>query len=279
LFRLLIEREDRGLTDMEGTGDKRFIIIKRYFPIYLCALVLILCTLFGWNFGKNGIPKGTKYFQITADNGVVLHVLKTDPSNISFSNINDNVVQSGISGINGGFFWENQLLSIAVMDGIPVNGSSEEYGSGWFNVKYARGTMVYDRVTKMVSVQRASSVDDLSFTDATKFWAQGGVSMNLKDDSNWYRLAVNEEGLPFPDDERLRSGLAYDDDGKVYLVVTTTKCTAEKFRIAIKGSIELENLNEAIFLDGDGSSQLLAGKVKLKGDDRAVVQMIVVNGE
>lgn len=264
---------------MEGTGDKGFVVIKRYFPVYLCALILIFSALFGWNFGKNGIPKGTKYFQITADNGVVLHVLKTDPGNISFASINDNVVRAGIRGINGGFFWENQLLSIAVMDGMPVNGSPEEYGSGWYNVKYARGTMVYDRVIKMVNVQRASSVGELYMTDAARFWAQGGVSMNLKDDSNWYRIAVNEEGLPFPDDERLRSGIAYDNDGKVYLVVTSTKCTAEEFRTAMKRITDPGNLNEAIFLDGDGSSQLLAGKVKLKGDDRAVVQMIVVNGE
>ncbi|GAA0385113.1 phosphodiester glycosidase family protein [Paenibacillus motobuensis] len=264
---------------MEGTGDQRFIIIKRYFPIYLCTLVLILSALFGWNLGKDGIPKGTKYFQVIANNKVTLHVLKTDPSNISFSSINDNVVQSGISGINGGFFWENQLLSIAVMDGIPVNGSPEEYGSGWFNTKYARGTMVYDRVTKMVNVQRASSVVDLYMTDATRFWAQGGISMNLQDDSNWYRIAVKEEGLPFPDVERLRSGMAYDNDGKVYLVVTSTKCTAEEFRTAMKRMTDAGNLNEAIFLDGDGSSQLLADKVKLKGDSRAVVQMIVVNGE
>ena len=103
--------------------------------------------------------------------------------------------------------------------------------------------------------------------------------MNIKDDSNWYRIAVQEEGLPFPDDERLRSGMVYDNYGELYLVVTSTKCSAEKFRTAIKGSIADGELNEAIFLDGDGSSQLLAGNIELKGDGRPVVQMIAVNGE
>ncbi|WP_157756143.1 phosphodiester glycosidase family protein [Paenibacillus crassostreae] len=228
---------------------------------------------------KDGIPEDAKYFQITADNGVVLHVLRTEPSSISLYSINDNVVRSETNGINGGFFWDNQLLSIAVMDGIPVNGSPKEYGSGWFNIKYDRGTIVYDRVTGMVDVQRAASVDDLHMSDATKFWAQGGVSMNLKDESKWYNLAVKEERLPFPDDERLRSAMAYDNLGEIYLVVTSSKCTAGQFRTAIKRNVAVGNLNEAIFLDGDGSSQLLAGNVKLEGDARKVLQMIGVTGE
>jgi hypothetical protein len=132
-------------------------------------------------------------------------------------------------------------------------------------------------VTKVVNVQRASSVDDLHMTDEAAFWAQGGVSMNLKDERRWHNIAVKEEGLPFPDDERLRSAMAYDNSGEIYLVVTSTKCTAEQFRTAIKRNVAVENLNEAIFLDGDGSSQLLAGNIKLEGDARTVLQMIVVN--
>lgn len=248
-------------------------------PTYLCGFILIFGIASVWLASKGSFSKGTKYFQIVADNGVVLHVLKTEPSNISLYRINNNVVRSGKEGINGGFFWEDQLLSIAVIDGIPVNGSPKEYGSGWFNVKYARGTMVYDRITGIIDVQQASSVDDLHVTDTTMFWAQGGVSMNLKDEKRWYEIAVEEEHLPFPDDARLRSAMAYDNSGKIYLVVTSTKCTAEEFRTAIKRNIAVENLNEAIFLDGDGSSQLLAGNVKMEGDARKVLQMIGINSE
>jgi len=258
-------------------NHREYITSTKYLPIYVCALILMIGILFGWFFGKDGIPKGVNYFQIEAANGVILHVLKTDPSHISLKSIKDNVVRAKATGINGGFFWGDQLLSIAVMDGIPVNGSSNEYGSGWFNTKYARGTIVYDRVTRMIDVQRVSSVGDLHLTDTTKYWAQGGISMNLKDESNWYRLAAIEEGLPFPNDERLRSGMAYDNNGEVYLIVTSNRCTAEKFRTAIKGSIAVGILNEAIFLDGDGSSQLLAGNARLQGDNRSVVQMIGVN--
>lgn len=264
---------------MKGKGIERFAVLKRPFPIYLCAFILIFGVLSGWLLTKDATPESVNYFQTTADNGVVLHVLRTEPSNISLYSIKDNVVRSETNGINGGFFWEDQLLSIAVMDGMPANGSPKEYGSGWYNVKYVRGTIVYDRVTRMVDVQRAASVDDLHMTAATKFWAQGGVSMNLKDDSRWYNVAVKEEMLPFPDDKRLRSAMAFDNSGEIYLVVTSTKCKAEQFRTAIKRNVAVGNLNEAIFLDGDGSSQLLAGNIQLKGDDRKVLQMIVVNGE
>lgn len=257
----------------------RFAVRRSSFIMYLCVFILILGGVSVWLLNKEDMQQGAKHFQITADNGVVLHVLQTEPSSISLYSVNDNIVRSGISGINGGFFWENQLLSIAAMDGIPANGSPKQYGSGWFNAKYARGTIVYDRVAKTLDVQRAASVDDLNMTDSTKFWAQGGVSMNLNDESKWYNAAVIEEGLPAPDDQRLRSAMAYDKFGDIYLIVTSTKCTAEQFRTAIKSSVAVENLDEAIFLDGDGSSQLLAGKVKLEGDNRKVLQMVVINGE
>ncbi|MCR8656664.1 phosphodiester glycosidase family protein [Paenibacillus endoradicis] len=262
--------------DLTGKENERFVVTRRYFLIYLCAFILIIGIITVWFLSKGDSSEGSKYTQITADNGVVLNVLQTEPSSISLTSINDNVVQSGINGINGGFFWDDSLLSIAVMDGMPTNGNPNDYGSGWFNAKYARGTIVYDRVTKVINVQRAASVDELQMTDESKFWAQGGISMNLKDDSNWYNVAVQEEAIPFPDEDRLRSGMAYDSSGEIYLIVTSNKCTIEQFRTAIKENIAIGKLDEAIFLDGDGSSQLLAGKVQLKGDDRTVVQMIAV---
>ena len=212
---------------------------------------------------------------LPGDPGVVLHVLQTDPSDISLHAINENVTRSGKTGINGGFFWEGQLLSIAVNDGYPVNGKPNEYGSGWFNEKYKRGTMVYDKATKSLSVQRAASVGDLRISDASSFWAQGGVSMSLQEKSDWRSTAIEEEALPFPDDQRLRSAMVYDLQGVVYLIVSSTPCTAEQFRKAILREVGAE-LVDGIFLDGDGSSQLLAGKKKLEGDRRKVLQMIAI---
>ncbi|MEF3353191.1 hypothetical protein PV403_08385 [Paenibacillus sp. GYB006] len=264
---------------MRDQAMNRGTFLRYLSLILLCVFILISSIVYTRFFTKEEIPEGIKYTQTTTDNGVALHVLQTEPDHISLLTINDNVVRSGLPGINGGFFWEDQLLSIAVMDGVPTNRSVKEYGSGWFNTKYDRGTMVYDRITKKVDVQRVASADDLRITDETKFWAQGGVSMNLMDDNRWYQIAIDEEGLPFPSDKRLRSAMAYDTSGDIYLIVSSTKCTAKQFRAAIKSSIAVGKLQEGIFLDGDGSSQLLAGNVKLKGDDRKVVQMIAVNGE
>ncbi|WP_454191224.1 phosphodiester glycosidase family protein [Paenibacillus sp. Marseille-Q7038] len=264
---------------MRNNRVDRFTLIKRALLIFLCASILVLGIVILRFFKTEDIPEGIHYVQTTADNGVVLHVLQTEPSHISLKAINDNVVRSGSYGINGGYFWEDRLLSIAVMDGEPTNGRANEYGSGWFNVKYDRGTMVYDRITKKVNVQQVSSADELRITDETKYWAQGGVSMNITNDDKWVDVAINGEGLPFPDDKRLRSAMAYDSAGDIYLIVSSSKCTAEQFRSAIKSNVGVGKLQEGIFLDGDGSSQLLAGNVKLKGDSRTVVQMIVVNGE
>lgn len=264
---------------MRSQAMNRSILLSCFLLTLLCISILVSSIVYTRFFNKEEIPEGITYIQTTTDNGVTLHVLQTEPDNISLLTINDNVARSGHSGINGGFFWEDQLLSIAVMDGVPANGNAKEYGSGWFNTKYDRGTMVYDRITKKVDVQRAISAGDLRITDETKFWAQGGVSMNLRDDNRWYQIAIDEEGLPFPSDKRLRSAMAYDTSGDIYLIVSSNKCTAEQFRNAIKSSVAFEKLQEGIFLDGDGSSQLLAGNAKLKGDSRTVVQMIAVNGK
>jgi len=246
---------------------------------FMGALLLVAGIIISMNSNRSDIAEKGNYSKITAENEVVLHIIEADPDHISLVTINDNIVRSGKSGINGGFFWENQLLSIAAMDGIPVNGEQGQYGSGWFNAKYARGTLVYDRVTKALDVQRVASVHDLNIADSTQFWAQGGVSMNLKDDSRWYQQAVIEEALPFAEDKRLRSGIVYDDSGVIYLVVSSSKCTSEQFRKAIKENIAVGKLEEGIFLDGDGSSQLLIHDIELSGDDRSVVQMIAVNEE
>ncbi|WP_160031552.1 hypothetical protein [Paenibacillus sp. An7] len=265
---------------MRDKAIDRVALIRRSLLIFFSIFMLTLGIVFAWPFiSIEDTPDGLKYTQITTDNGVTLHVLQTEPDHISLLTINDNVVRSGFPGMNGGFFWEDQLLSIAVMDGVPANGVVKEYGSGWFNTKYDRGTMVYDRITKKIDVQRVASAGDLRISDETKFWAQGGVSMNLMDDNRWYQIAIDEEGLPFPNDKRLRSAMAYDTSGDIYLIVSSTKCTAKQFRTAIKSSVAAGKLQEGIFLDGDGSSQLLAGNVKLKGDSRTVVQMIAVNGE
>jgi hypothetical protein len=241
------------------------------------VLAATAITLLYWLFpGNDRLLEDAIHSRMTAPNGVVLHVLQAHPQRITLQSIDENVTRSGRIGINGGFFWEKQLLSIAVNDGKPVNGEPKQFGSGWFNIKYKRGTLVYDRVAAMLSVQQAASVEELRVTDKTAFWAQGGVSMSLQDDTGWREIALEEEAMPFPDDQRLRSAMAFDAGGNIYLIVSSSKCSAEQFREAIKAEVGGGKLVDGIFLDGDGSSQLLAGKIKLEGDNRTVLQMIEV---
>ncbi|MDF2835168.1 MAG: hypothetical protein K0Q63_808 [Paenibacillus sp.] len=205
--------------------------------------------------------------------GMKLHALKTKPSNVSLEVISNNVTLADRVGINGGFFYGEALVSMAVVGGKPVNGTKAEYGSGWENMKYARGTLVWDGEADSLSVQVVRQATEVKVKDATRFWAQGGISMSLGDDAGW-RAQATAEQAPFPDDERLRSGAVYDDNGFLYLIVSETPGTLESFRAAIKDMLADERLVDGIFLDGDGSSQFLSKEMKLAGDNRPVVQMI-----
>lgn len=161
---------------------------------------------------------------------------------------------------------------------IPVNGKRNTYGSGWFNAKYARGTLVWDAAVQRFSVQVLSSASELTVTDRKSYFAQGGVSMNLQNDAGW-RAAAQAEHLPALDENRLRSGLVFDDAGRLFLIVTPTRCTAEQFRSAIKETAAPGSVIEGIFLDGDGSAQMNAAEVKLYGDSRDLRQIIVIRND
>lgn len=226
---------------------------------------------------SNAANPSYTYSTYKSSDDIELHVIKTKPERIQLQAIFNNVTAAGQYGINGGFFWQEQMLSIAVEDDQPVIGMPRQYGSGWYNAKYARGTLVYDRVAKKLSIQVVGSADELEVKDRTQYWAQGGVSMDLQHDHVWKKTTM-DQGLPFPDDKRLRSGVVYDHEGNLYLIVTTTKCTAEQFRQAVQsyGAAGLHRLVDGIFLDGDGSSQLLLPEAALPGDGRPVMQMMSI---
>lgn len=215
------------------------------------------------------------YFSETSANGMELHVLKTKAAYVTLETINNNVTLTNKVGINGGFFYGNQLLSIGVVNSLPVNKEIGSYGTGAENVKYARGTLVWDGASDSLSVQVASKASELKVKDHTRFWAQGGISMSLGNDTEWIQQAAAEHA-PFPDDDRLRSAAAYDQSGQLYLIVSKTKGSLSVFREAIVDSIGDGKLVDGIFLDGDGSSQLLSSEASLPGDSRPVVQMLRV---
>ncbi|WP_068619715.1 hypothetical protein [Paenibacillus tuaregi] len=238
----------------------------------LLTLGVLLLILWG---SLYEVPHAYRYVRAQAPNGVQLHALAAKPEEITLKALAGPLSAYPEYGINGGFFYGADLLSIAVMNDRPVKGDPGKYGSGWFNVKYPRGTLVWDGAAGTFSVQVVSSASEIQVSDRRRYFAQGGVSMNLQEDSRW-PVAAKQENLPFGDEKRLRSGLVYDQSGTVWLIVTPTHCTAAEFRAAIQGSLAPDLVKEGIFLDGDGSAQLNAAEARLTGDSRSLFQMIVV---
>lgn len=249
-------------------------------PLALAAIMIVSCMLTVWFFDSRdydwrGQPRPYTYMKLTASNNVVLHTVKTTPRNIALKAINTNVTKTKDYGINGGFFYNGDLLSLAVINNKPVKGKPGDYGTGWYNTDRPRGTLVWDDAAELFTVQIVEESDQVRVVDRSRFWAQGGVSMGLLNEAGWEKQATAEE-MPAQDEERLRSGMVYDTDKNVWLVVTSTPCTVKEFRNAVKEMIAKDKLIDGIFLDGDGSSQLKVGRHELPGDKRPVYQMITL---
>lgn len=205
-------------------------------------------------------------------NGITMHVIKTSPKNIALKAVNTNLANVPDYGINGGFFYSTALLSIAVNNDVPVKGAKGTYGAGWTNEKYDRGTLVWDGAAGKYFVQVAGSAADLNVTNRKNYWAQGGISLSLKDDANW-KAKATRENMPNMTGKVGRTALVYSSGLNIFLVVTNTACTAEAFRAAIK-HLGSGTLVDGVFLDGSGSSQLKSKEAVVRGDGRIVRQMI-----
>lgn len=242
-------------------------------------LILALASVLLWTYGtppseeNEGVPPAYAYGRAIASNGMTLHFLRTRPADVQPAVVNDNVALSSYYGINGGFFYGTDLLSIAVVNDAPVNGEGGKYGNGGANVKYARGTLVWDGVSDKLGVQVVGSASEIDVADRSRYWAQGGISMNLGRDDLWAEQAAAEHA-PFADEDRLRSAAAYDEEGNLYLIVSESKGSLASFREAVVERIGESRLVDGIFLDGDGSSQLRSREASLEGDGRPVVQML-----
>ncbi|MNV46632.1 hypothetical protein D3C71_1384720 [compost metagenome] len=234
-----------------------------------CVVLLLL-----WG-STHRLPHSYTYFEVQASNNVKLHALISRPGEITLQSADGPLAMYSGYGINGGFFYGKDLLSIASMNDKPVAGAPRQYGSGWFNVKYPRGTLVWDEAVSSYSVQVVSSASDIQVTDRGRYFAQGGVSMNLMNNDGW-EAAAEQEHLPYPGEKRLRSGLVYDADQKLWLIATPTLCTAAEFRKAVQETIVPGMPKEGIFLDGDGSAQLNSAEKRLTGDSRVLRQIIIV---
>jgi hypothetical protein len=243
-------------------------------------LIVIGLGLISWIAYLNnnpGHPLQYQFQKLKATNGVVLYTLRTNPDNVRLQAINTNVTETTYYGINGGFFWEGSLLSIAVINNKPLKGVTGQYGSGWYNTgadnKFKRGTLVWDGLMKRFSVQVVGQANELLISDVDNYWAQGGVSMSLGKEFDWQNQIIIEK-MPSYDEIHKRSGITYDENQQLYMIVTPTSCTIEQFRTAILEKLGKHKLVDGIFLDGDGSSQLKSRQSHLVGDHRQVYQML-----
>lgn len=271
------------LTESNAGKIKQFWRRRQWLIVSLLLLLIAASVLSIFLLSRNhkgdlfdDLPHTYTYSEAVSSDNVQLYMMSLSPDDVQLRSAGAPLQQVIAYGINGGFFYGDALLSIAIMNDIPTNGLKKAYGSGWFNAKYARGTLVWDGASRSFSVQVVSSGEELNVTDRQHYFAQGGISMNLKHEELW-EAAIAKEHLPYADEQRMRSGMLYDDTGKLWLVVTPTLSTAAEFRSAILQTVPADGL-EGIFLDGDGSSQMNADEIMLPGDSRAVVQMIAVNG-
>lgn len=265
---------------------KVIVVRLRPFPrsyklVFVAAVIVLIALLAIPIFTPNrpDFPKQYRYEKWSGSGGVELHTIQTTPDNISLRTIDTNVTSTPYYGVNGGFFWEGALLSIAVVNGRPLKGEPGDYGSGWYNTgvnnHLKRGTLVWDGLSERFTVQIVSEAGELIVTDKRNYWAQGGVSMSLGDEAGWRRVMIAQE-MPSYDNGHMRTGLVYDSQNRLYMIVSPTRCTVEQFRNAIKEQFADRKLVDGIFLDGDGSSQLQANHVRLPGDKRQVYQMLAV---
>jgi len=245
----------------------------------LLGIAGVAAPLLGWrSSGEERLagPERYAYSHERASNGVMLHVLRTRPDNVTLRAIDANVTETELFGINGGFFYEGAVLSMAIVDGKPVQGIYGAYGTGTVNARLPRGTLVWDRVAGTLGVQVVRQPEELVLTDRNRYWAQGGVSMSLQSGAGGWVEQAMEESLPFPEEKRLRSGAVYDEGGELYLVVSSNRATAEQFRTAVLERVGGGRLVDGIFLDGDGSSQLRCREASLRGDGRPVYEMLAL---
>ncbi|TXK85987.1 hypothetical protein [Paenibacillus sp. N3.4] len=253
-------------------SKSRTVLLWLLFPL---VGLLLSSVLFPLAIADSHKPHAYTYAKLKANNGVVLHVLQTKPDNIALRAIDQNVTKTAQYGINGGFFYNGDLLSIAVTNDRPAKGEANDYGTGWYNTDVARGTLIWDQALRAFYIQVVKHAGELKVTDRNHYWAQGGVSMRLADAIGWEAQMIAEE-MPAYDENRLRSAVAYDTSNHVWLIVTPTACTIEQFRSAILQKVAPGQLIDGVFLDGDGSSQLKSRQHQLQGDGREVYQMLEI---
>jgi hypothetical protein len=157
----------------------------------------------------------TKWTSSVTNNGgtaIVLNVISAPATSVSLKTINSNVADQSSNGINGSFyiFSNGDLLSISVInDSVlkPVLSYGGRYNIGNASTNINKGTLVYDGFYGGASIQNVSQYTDIAVDKRYNYWAQGGISMSLNDDTHWASIASSED-MPAQTIEVARTGLA-----------------------------------------------------------------------
>jgi len=105
---------------------KKVIIIS---IVVAVILAIVAAGVFMWARGagrssladESTMPREYRYESRASANGMELHAIRVRPSNVAPESVRNNVVAAPYYGINGGFFYEDALLSIAVANDVPVH--------------------------------------------------------------------------------------------------------------------------------------------------------------
>lgn len=197
---------------------------------------------------------------------VRLQYIKTSPKNIKLTAISGTVPASGLLGVNAGFFDDNTqtVQSICIQNSSTVQpGGSSTFACGYYNNDSTghhinEGTLVWDGGWSVYRKQVISAASDLTIGDPNNYWAQGGLSMYLQNDTDWNTmLSQNQEKVNdhYPSIGMPRTALLYGDSKNIYLVITESNVTMSQFRGALK-YLDSSNHLDGIFLDGSTATQM-----------------------
>ena len=248
-------------------------------------------------FNYTPTPTPSPHSNGTLNHGsITLRYIKTSPNAVELFYLNpvSTLSASNLNGMNAGFFNNSQggnpqdLVSIAVIDDLPVGGPQWAHGSGWFNGNQAspiaRGTLVWDWISEQFSIQVLGDASNITASLGTfgisprkKYWAQGGISMSLHLTESAWLTQIGSSGERWGDiySSALRTGLLYDNDKNLWLVATANSITAPQFRTAIINGIgNITSLVNGIFLDGGGSTQQRYNGSNIISSSRNIPQII-----
>lgn len=238
------------------------------------------------------MPAHYRYINQTTANGVELHILKTDASNIMFRDLEQerSLVDSIFFGVNGGFFGTG-IINIAKCDGVNYGGQNNDNVGGGIITWNGSSLHCYTNS----SMRNVSTV--LS-TNATGTWAQGGYSMFLgasdarersleevnNTDPNHYLTYGSAGKTALVADlstDTIYLFVARADDPNDDLITFTTLRRAIQYYLNIPEGTTPSSRYKGLMLDGGGSSQLRGKKtdgtiVTVRGEENRHLRQVIV---